>query len=65
MDAKTKNLLEEAEQARARFRTGQIGHDEAYAIAQRYIDRVNEKGIEIAKRFGVRPRPVSVRSFMR
>ena len=65
MDTETKELMENAEQARGAFRAGKMPRETAYPIVQLYIDHINERGKEIAKRFKMKPRPVSIMSFMR
>lgn len=52
-------------EARAAFRVGHLDQTQAYAIVSKYLNHANEKGKEIAKRFGKKYRPISIFAFMR
>lgn len=65
MDKKTKQLRDAAFEARAKMWAGKLSYEKALPICKEYIDHANEKGVDIAKRFGIRFRPLSLKSFMR
>lgn len=59
------NLKTKAEQARTLLRIGEIDFDEAKKLVKPYIDLVNSKSKEIAKKYNQKPRLVSVSGFLR
>lgn len=65
MDDKTKQLRAAAFEARAALWAGKLSHEKAKAICKLYVDHANEKGVEIAKRFKRKYRPISLAAFMR
>ena len=54
-----------AEQARSLYRIGKISYSEAISSIKPYIDEVNIKSKELAKKYNQRPRLVQISSFMR
>jgi hypothetical protein len=44
---------------------GAIEYDKAKKMAEPHIEAINEKSIEIAKRYGVKPRLVGFHNFVR
>jgi hypothetical protein len=65
MTPETQALLENAQQAKAKLQVGAITYDEAKAICAAYIDHVNAKGKEIAKKYARHFTPASLTAFMR
>lgn len=51
--------------ARESYRAGFIGRSEAKADIMPYIVAVNEKSMEIARKYGMRPKKISFASFIR
>ena len=47
------------------LKLGAIDYDKAKEMAQPYIDAINEKSKEIAKKHGMKPRLVGFHNFMR
>lgn len=65
MTQETQNLLQNAQEAKAKLQVGAMTYDEAKSICKAYIDHVNVKGKEIAKAYGRRFTPASLTAFMR
>jgi hypothetical protein len=65
MTDETRKLMQAAQEARGKCRTGQMGYDEARAICQKYVDHINKLGPAIAKEHGGKFRKVSVTAFLR
>ena len=60
-----KDLKGQAELAKMQLQYGAITYDEAKKMAKPYVDAFNEKSKEIAKKYKVRPKTISVSSFLR
>lgn len=60
-----KQLLRDAEAARAKLRVGLIGYEEARAVVAKYAEVYNKVAKEKAKEFGVPFRKFSITAFMR
>ncbi|WP_311080944.1 hypothetical protein [Paenibacillus polymyxa] len=58
-------LKERAESYKILYKTNQVSRDEALSNIQPYIDKVNAKATELAKKFNVRPKLVTVTGFLR
>lgn len=56
---------EKAINARSAYNAGWITREEAKAAIMPYINAVNEKSEEIAKKYGMRPRKISFAGFVR
>lgn len=54
-----------AEQARNEYRSGQITREEAQAKIQPYLDAVNAKAIELAKKYNQKPKKAFFGSYVR
>lgn len=65
MKEETKVLKEKAEQGRQLYRSNLIDQSEAKKMITPYLDAVNKKAVEIAKKYGMKPRKVQFRSFVR
>lgn len=65
MKEETKVLKAEAERGRQLYRSGLIEQSEAKKMVTPYLDAVNKKSVELAKKFGQKPRKVQFRSFVR
>lgn len=65
MKEETKVLKEKAEQGRQLYRSGMIEQSEAKKMVAPYLDAVNKKSVELAKKFGMKPRKVQFRSYVR
>ena len=62
MIAKAKH---EADIAKALFRLGKIGRDDAHERIAPYINEANRRGEQIAKKYGMRHRKMTITQFMR
>lgn len=58
-------LKETAEEARSLYGTGQLTREEAKEKIQPYLNAVNTKSKEVAKKHGVKHRDVSFIGFIR
>ena len=58
-------LLLSAQDAVGRMRMGALSYDEARAIVERYIVAANAEGKLLAKKYGMRFKPMSAIGFMR
>lgn len=65
MKEETRQLKIKAEQARSLYRIGKISYSEAISSIKPYIDKVNIKSKELAKKYNQRPRLVQISSFIR
>lgn len=65
MDTQLEQMLSEARASVSAMRAGAVSYDECKAVVSRYISEANVRGKEIAKRFGMRYKPLSVTAFMR
>lgn len=65
MNDEVRILKNEAEKARVLLRSGIIDLTEAKVKVKPYIDLVNKKSKEIAKKYNQRPRLVNVSAFLR
>lgn len=65
MKAEVKVLKENAEKARSLYRMGAITREEAKKDIKPYVDAVNNKSKEIAKKYNQRPRLIDIYGFMR
>lgn len=65
MNDEVRILKNEAEKARVLLRSGIIDLTEAKVRVKPYIDLVNKKSKEIAKKYNQRPRMVTASSFLR
>nr|DAF40847.1 MAG TPA: hypothetical protein [Caudoviricetes sp.] len=65
MNDEVRILKNEAEKARVLLRSGIIDLTEAKVKVKPYIDLVNKKSKEIAKKYNQRPRMVTASSFLR
>lgn len=59
------SLRIKAEEARILYNSNLITRDEAKEIIQPYLDEVNKKSIELAKKYGRKPMKVSFISYCR
>lgn len=65
MELATKQLRDQAERGRSLYRSSEITQKEAKEMVQPYLDAVNERGKELAKKFNVRPKKVGFKGFVR
>ncbi len=65
MNEEVRILKSEAEKAKILLWNGEIDLKEAKNKVKPYIDMVNEKSRELAKRYNQKPRLVSATSFLR
>lgn len=65
MKEETRQLKIKAEQAKILYKRGEISYNEAIDSIKPYIDKVNIKSKELAKKYNQRPRLVKINSFMR
>lgn len=59
------NLKVRAESARYAYNRGFITRAEAQKEVQPYIDLVNKKAVEIAKKYSMRPQKIQMAQFFR
>ena len=57
--------MEQALLARSASAAGLVGYDEAMVTVKRYTDHANKKAVAIAKRFGMKPKMIDPKGFMR
>lgn len=65
MQADIKLLLEKASQARYLYGLGKITREEAEKEIKPYLDLANQRGKEIAKKYGGRFTPITLVGFLR
>ncbi len=65
MKEETRQLKIKADQAKILYKRGEISYNEAIDSIKPYIDKVNIKSKELAKKYNQRPRLVKINSFMR
>ncbi len=65
MKAEIRELKQKAEQARMLYRMGEISHEQAKKEVKLYVETVNAKSKEIAKKYNQRPRLVDIAGFLR
>ena len=65
MKEETKALKEAAERGRQLYRLSLIEQSEAKKMVTPYLDAVNKKSVELAKKYGLKPRKVQFRSYVR
>lgn len=61
----TKILKDKAEKGRALYRSGNIDIKSAKELVMPYLNAVNAKAKELAKKYNMRPKTVDFRSFVR
>jgi hypothetical protein len=54
-----------AEKGRVLYNSGQISREEAKDLIMPYINTFNEKTIEIAKNYGMKPKKISFGQYIR
>ena len=60
-----KQIILKAKEIRCLYGTGKITREQALAQLKPYIDLVNEKSIKLAKKFGVKPKLVTLETYLR
>jgi hypothetical protein len=65
MNIEIKELMIQAQESRVMYQLGKITRDEAKELIMPYINKVNEKSIELAKKYNQKPKKVSFNSFVR
>lgn len=65
MNEEIKQLKQMAEIARAEYRTNHITREEAKERIMPYIDAVNERAKELAKKYNQKPKMASFNTFVR
>lgn len=65
MTKEAQELRTAAEQAKYQYAIGAITYEDMVAVAQKYIDHCNERAVAIAKEFGMKPKKMSVKAFIR
>lgn len=65
MDKKTEELYYAARNAKIALTAGKIEYDAALVIVKRYTDHADIKAVAIAKRFGMKPRKIDPKGFLR
>jgi len=54
-----------AEEARIKFKAGLITYERAKEEIGPYIEMVNRKSIELAKKYNVRPQKANIKAYLR
>lgn len=65
MSEQIKELKAQAEEAKASYMYDTITRKEAIERVTPYVKALNKKGRELAKKYGMRPKPVTVIGFLR
>lgn len=65
MNEHTKELKTQAEIARAKYRSNYISRDEAKEQIMPYLDSVNERSRELAKKYNQKPKLVTFTAYVR
>lgn len=65
MNIENKALKDKAYIAKFKLMHGEISYEEALEQVKPYIDAVNEKSKEIAKKYGMRPKLVNAKGYLR
>ena len=65
MNGEVKQLKHEAEMARLEYRTGHISREEAKIRIMPYIETLNNRSRELAKKYNQKPKLVSFISYIR
>ena len=65
MSEEVKALKDKAEKGRILYRSSQIDIKEAKAMVMPYLNAVNKRAKELAKKYNQRPRSVNFYSFVR
>jgi len=65
MNPKAQILKQRADEAKYLHANGEIGYDVARRACQEYIDFCNETAKRIAKEYGMKPKLMSVKAYMR
>jgi hypothetical protein len=58
-------LKQKAQEAKSLYAAGDISYEEMVAVAKQYIDACNEVAIRIAKEYGMKPKLMSVKAWLR
>lgn len=65
MTETAQKLRDNALQAKYQYALGVITYEQMVAAAQQYIDHCNERAVDIAKQYGMRPKKMSVKAWLR
>lgn len=65
MNNETKALKDKAYIAKFKLIHGEITYNEALEMVKPYIDAVNDKSKEIAKKYGMKPKLVNAKGYLR
>lgn len=65
MKAEVKELRDTAEKGKMLYRASQISIEEAKQMVMPYLNAVNKRAKELAKKYNQRPRSVNFYSFVR
>jgi hypothetical protein len=65
MKPKAKRLLGAAKLARARLKAGQISREQAAEIVSKFVEFFNQRSVIISKKYGLKPKKISVAGFLR
>lgn len=64
-DPKARELKSKAVDAKMKLLTGKLTYEEAVSKVKPYIDFVNKKAAETAKKYGMKARKISINGFLR
>ena len=65
MTLETFELKTKAEEYRFLYKTGQVSREEAKEVIMLYLDAINNKSKELAKKYNQKYKPVTLASFLR
>ncbi len=65
MNNKIETLKNKAEMARIEYMKGNLNRDEAKAEIMPYIEAVNAKAVELAKKYNMKAKKITFRYFLR
>lgn len=65
MNPKALELKTKADQTRALYMAGETTYEQAVEAVTEYINFCNERAVAIAKEFGMKPKKMSVKAYMR
>lgn len=65
MTKQAQELHAAAVQAKYEYAIGAITYEQMVAVAQKYIDHCNERAVAIAKEYGMKPKKMSVKAWLR
>jgi hypothetical protein len=65
MNPKAQELKTKADQTKALYLAGDATYEQTVEVVTEYINFCNERAVVIAKEFGMKPKKMSVKAYMR